>query len=80
MRLLFVGFGTVAQGLSELLIEREVLDFEDVDAIMKTGKLPPGKEAVAQESAPAEETAATVSGEPGIDLSPPGPDSADNPA
>jgi cell division protease FtsH len=30
--------------LSELLIEREVLDFEDVDAIMKTGKLPPGVE------------------------------------
>jgi cell division protease FtsH len=26
--------------LSELLIEREVLDFEDVDSIMKTGKLP----------------------------------------
>ncbi len=26
--------------LSELLIEREVLDFDDVDAIMKTGKLP----------------------------------------
>jgi cell division protease FtsH len=31
--------------LSELLIEREVLDFEDVDAIMKTGKLPEGSEA-----------------------------------
>ncbi|MEN7972715.1 MAG: ATP-dependent zinc metalloprotease FtsH [Verrucomicrobiota bacterium] len=27
--------------LSELLIEREVLDFNEVDAIMKTGKLPP---------------------------------------
>jgi cell division protease FtsH len=27
--------------LSELLIEREVLDFADVDSIMKTGKLPP---------------------------------------
>jgi cell division protease FtsH len=26
--------------LSELLIEREVLDFEDVDSILKTGKLP----------------------------------------
>jgi len=26
--------------LSELLIEREVLDFEEVDAILKTGKLP----------------------------------------
>lgn len=26
--------------LSELLIEREVLDFEDVDSIMKTGQLP----------------------------------------
>jgi len=26
--------------LSELLIEREVLDFKDVDSIMKTGKLP----------------------------------------
>jgi len=31
--------------LSELLIEREVLDFGDVDAIMKTGKLPPTAEA-----------------------------------
>ena len=27
--------------LSELLIEREVLDFDDVDSIMKTGKLSP---------------------------------------
>jgi len=26
--------------LSELLIEREVLDFADVDSIMKTGELP----------------------------------------
>jgi len=38
--------------LSELLIEREVLDFEDVDSIMKTGKLPERK--VAEE--PASET------------------------
>jgi cell division protease FtsH len=37
--------------LSELLIEREVLDFEDVDAIMKTGKLPPGEEAPAETAA-----------------------------
>ena len=44
--------------LSELLIEREVLDFEDVDAIMKTGKLPePTEEAPSEEvaeEAPAE--------------------------
>ncbi len=33
--------------LSEILIEREVLDFEEVDAIMKTGKLPEGPEAEA---------------------------------
>ncbi|VGO21383.1 ATP-dependent zinc metalloprotease FtsH [Pontiella sulfatireligans] len=41
--------------LSELLIEREVLDFEEVDSIMKTGKLPekPETEAVAE---PAPET------------------------
>jgi len=32
--------------LSELLIEREVLDFADVDSIMKTGKLPEPKEPV----------------------------------
>jgi cell division protease FtsH len=31
--------------LSELLIEREILEFEDVDAIMKTGKLPPYEDA-----------------------------------
>ena len=31
--------------LSELLIEREVLDFDDVDAIMKTGKLPAAADA-----------------------------------
>jgi len=31
--------------LSELLIEREVLDFDDVDSIMKTGKLDPSKAA-----------------------------------
>ena len=30
--------------LSELLIEREVLDFEDVDSIMKTGELPEPKD------------------------------------
>jgi cell division protease FtsH len=29
--------------LSEILIEREVLDFEDVDSIMKTGQLPEDK-------------------------------------
>jgi len=29
--------------LSELLIEREVLDFDDVDSIMKTGKLSPNR-------------------------------------
>lgn len=49
--------------LSELLIEREVLDFADVDAIMKTGKLPedselktkePEVEAPMDEGAPAE--------------------------
>ena len=38
--------------LSELLIEREVLDFEEVDAIMKTGKLPEVAEAVAAPEAP----------------------------
>jgi cell division protease FtsH len=32
--------------LSELLVEREVLDFEEVDAIMKTGKLPPDEKKV----------------------------------
>ncbi len=32
--------------LSELLIEREVLDFADVDSIMKTGKLPEPKEPI----------------------------------
>ncbi|NNJ71377.1 MAG: cell division protein FtsH, partial [Kiritimatiellales bacterium] len=36
--------------LSELLIEREVLDFDEVDAIMKTGKLP--EKAVVAEPAP----------------------------
>jgi len=30
--------------LSEILIEREVLDFDEVDSIMKTGKLPEGGE------------------------------------
>jgi cell division protease FtsH len=30
--------------LSEILIEREVLDFDEVDAIMKTGKLPESSE------------------------------------
>ncbi len=29
--------------LSEILIEREVLDFDEVDSIMKTGKLPEGE-------------------------------------
>jgi cell division protease FtsH len=42
--------------LSELLIEREVLDFDDVDAIMKTGKLPETGKAEAEE-APAEKEA-----------------------
>jgi cell division protease FtsH len=32
--------------LSELLIEREVLDFKEVDSIMKTGKLPEGTEPI----------------------------------
>jgi cell division protease FtsH len=41
--------------LSELLIEREVLDFADVDAIMKTGELPP--EAVVEEPEEASEKA-----------------------
>jgi len=40
--------------LSELLIEREVLDFADVDSIMKTGKLPP--EATVEEKVEADET------------------------
>jgi len=35
--------------LSELLIEREVLDFSDVDSIMKTGKLPEGRETKIEE-------------------------------
>ncbi len=52
--------------LSELLIEREVLDFTEVDSIMKTGKLPetlepteeiPAAEAPEAEEAPTEETA-----------------------
>ncbi|HEY5621711.1 MAG TPA: ATP-dependent zinc metalloprotease FtsH [Pontiella sp.] len=38
--------------LSELLIEREVLDFDEVDAILKTGKLPKAPEKI-----PAEEPA-----------------------
>jgi cell division protease FtsH len=33
--------------LSELLIEREVLDFSEVDSIMKTGKLPEGSKVAA---------------------------------
>ncbi|MCF7817499.1 MAG: ATP-dependent zinc metalloprotease FtsH [Kiritimatiellales bacterium] len=37
--------------LSELLIEREALDFADVDAIMKTGKLPEGFVPVAEAEA-----------------------------
>lgn len=44
--------------LSEILIEREVLDFKEVDAIMKTGKLPEESETqdpdVAAEDTPAE--------------------------
>ena len=42
--------------LSELLIEREVLDFADVDAIMKTGKLPEAGKTEAAE-APADKSA-----------------------
>ncbi len=52
--------------LSELLIEREVLDFEEVDAIIKTGKLPeePEAEAPQQEgAAPAEPETAEEPGE-----------------
>jgi hypothetical protein len=46
--------------LSELLIEREVLDFADVDAIMKTGKLP---EASADAPAPVAEAEAPAAEE-----------------
>jgi len=49
--------------LSELLIEREVLDFDDVDSIMKTGKLPEGREKVVKassETVPVEEEKASV--------------------
>ncbi len=43
--------------LSEILIEREVLDFEEVDAIMKTGKLPEEKtETTASAESPEEKT------------------------
>jgi cell division protease FtsH len=50
--------------LSEILIEREVLDFKEVDSIMKTGKLPeepePKKEEKPAEDAdPTEETTAS---------------------
>ncbi|MDF7826299.1 ATP-dependent zinc metalloprotease FtsH [Pontiellaceae bacterium B12227] len=44
--------------LSELLIEREVLDFSEVDSIMKTGKLPETSEAEEEAPAKEEETAA----------------------
>ncbi|RKX42266.1 MAG: cell division protein FtsH [Verrucomicrobia bacterium] len=44
--------------LSELLIEREVLDFEDVDSIMKTGKLP--EKEVAEEQASETEPPADI--------------------
>jgi hypothetical protein len=50
--------------LSELLIEREALDFDDVDSIMKTGKLPAGREKVVKVSAeiiPAEEVSSEES-------------------
>jgi len=40
--------------LSELLIEREVLDFNEVDSIMKTGKLPEKTSPEKEEPAPAE--------------------------
>ncbi|MBT8045597.1 MAG: ATP-dependent zinc metalloprotease FtsH [Pontiella sp.] len=50
--------------LSELLIEREVLDFDEVDAIMKTGKLPE-KAAVAEPAPkPAESEPEEASTEP----------------
>ncbi|VGO15965.1 ATP-dependent zinc metalloprotease FtsH [Pontiella desulfatans] len=48
--------------LSELLIEREVLDFAEVDSIMKTGKLPEGSEKT--EPPPIEEAAADSEAEP----------------
>jgi cell division protease FtsH len=44
--------------LSELLIEREVLDFADVDSIMKTGKLPEGRETKTEEPETTPETPA----------------------
>ncbi len=43
--------------LSELLIEREVLDFADVDSIMKTGKLPPEAAVEKDETVPETEEA-----------------------
>ncbi len=46
--------------LSELLIEREVLDFAEVDSIMKTGKLPEGSEKAESPVAPPEETQTTA--------------------
>jgi len=47
--------------LSEILIEREVLDFGEVDSIMKTGKLPESSDKTEAEETPAEksETAET---------------------
>ncbi|MDF7808916.1 ATP-dependent zinc metalloprotease FtsH [Pontiellaceae bacterium B12219] len=60
--------------LSELLIEREVLDFKEVDSIMKTGKLPEDSEKIAtktetdapsaEEKTVVENTADTATDEP----------------
>jgi cell division protease FtsH len=50
--------------LSEILIEREALDFEEVDSILKTGRLPEG---AAKEKAPDEEPP-----EPPAETPPPG--------
>ena len=46
--------------LSELLIEREVLDFADVDSIMKTGKLPEGSNKKTPKEETTEESATKV--------------------
>ncbi len=51
--------------LSEILIEREVLDFEEVDAILKTGKLPEGDTATAEPAPPEATTVAPIEGEAG---------------
>ena len=46
--------------LSEILIEREVLDFKEVDSIMKTGQLPEDSEVEAEETPPKEEAEAQI--------------------